>query len=1034
MEEVLKQNTVIGNDIKEIKQTLLDQRVQIRELEDKVDFLQNENGNLKQKVTVLERKLKKNNIIIFGWAEENKETTIEQFLKLLDNKLGTSVDEHCEGKKQNVQIKNGKLLVNGDEYTVQQLQEEEDGTNGLEDRTGGTSKQLGKRDTENCVITARSFRFIQKLTYLNIRNKRKKRMETYIRDFEILTPKTSVTDEIPHLTELLTTTQTNMKIFHINIRSVSKNLDYLNIFLQQVAYDFDIIVLTECWQIKIYLYLLKTNFTGKNVDITAVYRSPSTCPKTFVNDLYNYLDQTRASTQVVVGDMNIDISNNSDVSNYYLNLISNTSLEQWTEIYTSDTLESAINIFVGKIQTLIQISANKVKLKRSEIKRSPWITNKILKMIEVKSNMYKIMKRKPTAENNQNYKQIKNKVESSIKAAKKQYYEEKINKNGHDSSTLWKVIKNITNSEYKSSSIREIKSLQGDLTTNMQEVVNHFAEFYNSVGEDLANTIKNKQPAMKFNKITTCNSFFLEETNETEIISTILSLKNKKSPGTDGIRAEELKIIAQQIAKPVCYLINRCFREGYVPLAFKLSSVSPIYKGGDKLNLSNYRPISLVSSLSKIFEKTLKNRIVSYLETNNILSVTQFGFTKGKSTQDAIQHVLSKITKYIDENTPCLCTFVDLTKAFDTVDHKLLLDVLGSIGFRGNEFNLMSSYLTGRYQCVKINNTVSSYKLIKYGIPQGTVLGPILFNIYLADLYRQITKGIIISFADDTVVINTANTWKDLKKEAELDISYIKAWFNHRMLTMNLNKTFFIPFSSSIVSQPDYNTLSIELQNDKRLTVNSTENLKYLGLYIDRYLRWDVHITHTIKKVRSILPKVKYIKTSLSIKSLETIYCLLIESHINYAITAWGGANTAHIKLLETTQKIILKTLYNKPSHYPSKDLFNEVKFFDIRQQYFYKVIVSQYQNRNKDNVYVHNYSTRNKNIMEVPKPGKNVMQRSFVFLGPRSYNLIPEELKKINSFALFKKKLKHWIANLPRQKIHQYVDIKNVYYINEVV
>nr|CAI5835041.1 unnamed protein product [Callosobruchus analis] len=174
------------------------------------------------------------------------------------------------------------------------------------------------------------------------------------------------------------------------------------------------------------------------------------------------------------------------------------------------------------------------------------------------------------------------------------------------------------------------KDYDGVLATNMQETVSNFAEFYSSVGEDHNNTIKNKQTAMKFNKITTCNSFFLEERHEAEIISTILSLTNKKSPGTDGIRAEALKIIAQQTAKPVCYLTNRCFREGYVPTAFKLSSVTPIYKGGDKLHLSNYRPISLVSSLSKVFEKTLRNRIVIYIETNKILSETQLVFTKGE--------------------------------------------------------------------------------------------------------------------------------------------------------------------------------------------------------------------------------------------------------------------------------------------------------------------------------------------------------------------------------------------------------------------
>ena len=270
---------------------------------------------------------------------------------------------------------------------------------------------------------------------------------------------------------------------------------------------------------------------------------------------------------------------------------------------------------------------------------------------------------------------------------------------------------------------------------------------------------------------------------------------------------------------------------------------------------------------------------------------------------------------------------LDLSKAFDTVCHPQLIECLENVGFRGTPLTLMRSYLSNRKQFVKINTAHSKESVIQYGVPQETVLEPILFTLYVNELLELNSSGHVISFADDTALFYTANTWAELKTKAEMDVGNIKNVFDKKLLTINFTKTKFLPFSSYKNKLPDFNYLQItqNFEIEKTFTINN------LGVHLDSNLHWDTHMASVVNNLRGLLYKFKFIKTFPDIKSLKIIYYGLIESKLRYGIIAWGSTTYNHIKQLLTLQKKILKIMLGKENTYPSNDLFREAQILDLR-------------------------------------------------------------------------------------------------------
>ena len=436
------------------------------------------------------------------------------------------------------------------------------------------------------------------------------------------------------------------------------------------------------------------------------------------------------------------------------------------------------------------------------------------------------------------------------------------------------------------------------------KISNYFNQYFSTIGNVLANKIK--IPDNHFNLERTKrneNSIFLLPTESHEIKKIIKSLKNKIG-GADKIHARVLKHIVDYIAEPIAYIINLSMSKAVYPDHFKVAEIIPIYKTKDKHNLENYRPISLISNLAKVFEKILHNRLLDFFVKHNIISEKQYGFVRNKGTKDAIANLTDYIYKNLDSDNCTTAVMLDFSKAFDTVQHNILLNKLELYGVRGKPLKLIKNYITNRYQYVKLNGKKSNMCELKIGVPQGTIMGPLFFIIYINEMLNLIPN--ILSYADDTVILCAEKTWVKTQETMQKYLLIINFWLSINKLSLNVKKTEYLTFSIRCDKLP--NNFELNIGNTR---LNNVENYKYLGIYIDQHMRWDFHINQIVKKLRYLLFVFYKLKYILNENALMSIYYGLFHSIATYGIIAWGNSCKTVIEKIYKMQNRVLKIRIN---------------------------------------------------------------------------------------------------------------------------
>ena len=607
-------------------------------------------------------------------------------------------------------------------------------------------------------------------------------------------------------------------------------------------------------------------------------------------------------------------------------------------------------------------------------------------------------------------------MNNEIRQTKATYYKNEFYDNEKNPKKTWHLINQLTSRKTNGPSIKEI-SLGGTLISEPQQLSEEFNNHFASIGPDLAAKIPCNTASHSYRDYIKCqkpsDDFKLMPTTPSKILSLLSKLCKSKSTGLDNISVRLLRECPDLIADSLCLIFNRSINTGTHEL--KCAKVLPLFKQGERINMNNYRPISIIPIVAKVFERIVYDQAYTFLASNNLLSHCQSGFRSlhSRSTVTALLEATNDWAFNIDRSNVNAIVFLDFKKAFDTVDHEILLSKLKLYGFGASANQWFKSYLSNRRQKCLVNGHLSNSRSLLCGIPQGTILGPLLFLIYINDLPNCLVHSKPRMYADDTHITFSSNNTNDINRCLNEDLENVSEWLIANKLTLNQSKTEFMV----IGSRPKLSTLNspISLEIDG-ISVEQVPHTKSLGVHIDQNLSWDEHINKLIKKIASGVGALKRIRTFVPATTLQYIFNSLIQPHFDYCCVVWDKCSKTFADKLQKLQnraaRVLTYSCYDA-SAYPlihqlgwkkletqrkiKKAIMVHKSLHDLTPEYLQSMFVY------RSSVKVNDYDIRNtEGKLVIPKPRTNYLKDSFSYDGAVLWNSLPVELRQAKSLNVF--------------------------------
>lgn len=523
------------------------------------------------------------------------------------------------------------------------------------------------------------------------------------------------------------------------------------------------------------------------------------------------------------------------------------------------------------------------------------MTHDILRILKEKEKWHDKWKRAKT--NNYyltQFKRFRNLSVSLLRKRKQEYFSSLIINAQGNTGKIWNIVTGAVG-------LRSEQRILPDVLN--QDTAEEFNEYFVNIGPQLANQLP---------QITECtqsiqsvvNTMVIEDITVDEIIAVVNGLR-PKAAGLDQIPVKLIKDNIDILAGPLLHLFNHSLDSEIYPSEFKIAKVIPIYKDGDRSNPSSYRPISITSVINTVFEKILSVHINKFISKYNILSPHQHGFRPQKSTSSAVFTLTHLLNTALQQNKIAVVAYLDIRKAFDTVDHHILLNKINNLGLRGKIHNLLRSYLSNRKQQVILKNYTSTSQTVLTGVPQGSVLGPMLFSLYINDFPATLRHSQALMYADDTALLFTGDSLLDIQDKINAELENVFKWFTSNELTLNLSKTKYTVFHSR-KKKLNTETLDISLQGIKLQQVFS---YKYLGIFLDSDMHWKTHIKHLCSKLAYGCYILLKARECFEYPVLRILYFSFIQSHISYCIDSWGNTFTTYLDPVFRLQKRALRII-----------------------------------------------------------------------------------------------------------------------------
>ena len=694
--------------------------------------------------------------------------------------------------------------------------------------------------------------------------------------------------------------------------------------------------------------------------------------------------------------------------------------ENWEDLYQ----ETDPNVIYEEFQARYikhyeaGLTTKTTNVNGSKVPKQPWMTHGILKKIRKRDRLAKIKNRR------EDYKHLRNEIVRDCRKAERDYIRRKIQDNSEDAKEHWKILNQVMGKTNNKLDMPTAFMNNDRWETDMERNAQNFNQFYSNVGPDTSKSVGNSnKPA----------EFFLhraKERNEEELLYTRFTVEetieasrlinNKTSCDAYGLSQAIVLKDVDIIAPVIAYIANCSIEQGICPDLTKVARVIPIYKEkGENYLYTNYRPISLIPVFSKIMEKLIYKKIFDFLVRYKILFKSQYGFRAGNSTIHATLDFIQTIHKAMSEQEYAIGIFCDLSKAFDTLDHSILLTKLDHYGIRGNWLSWFKSYLSNRRQYVDINGIKSGYENITVGVPQGSILGPLLFLIYINDLPGSLEKLISVLFADDSNLVIKGENLKELVSTINTELKCLSDFFKANKLKLNASKTKVVCFRKK--SQP-YDSKDIQIEFDGTLLVPE-EHATFLGVDLDANLNWEKHCTKVANKMARNSGILNRVKRCIPLSSMKTLYNSLIFTHYSYCLEAWGSCQQRYLKRIKTIQKKAVRAVCKSNWHSHTEPRMKDMRVLKFEDQHEFQCLTLMFKminglcpdicnftqdlKGNRSERTLRSDTTQPINL-RVPSLRATQGLSPFESTSPSLWNELPTTLQKEPSCSAFKNKLKN--------------------------
>jgi len=698
--------------------------------------------------------------------------------------------------------------------------------------------------------------------------------------------------------------------------------------------------------------------------------------------------------------------------------ISKVSDANWCNVFESDNCQNAYTEFYTQFKKHYDDSFPLKKLCINYRNRKSWLTEGLKNSIKTKNKLYVKSLKEPTLSNIKRYKEYRNKLNHILRKTEREHYASLIEMHRFNLCKTWNILKEVINKNKMNIQTSRF-CIKNKIVTNEETIAEAFNDFYVNIGRNLSKTIPNVDNIVPESYITQENreSIYLKPTDKEEVESVIIQLKDS-SAGYDDIVPKVVKLSYTFYLEALVHIFNLSITQGIFPNELKIAKVVPLFKKGDKSVISNYRPISLLPLFSKVLEKLIYCRIANFINKHELLYKYQFGFRNKHNTNMALITITDKIMNYFQNGDYVVGLFLDFSKAFDTVNHNILLSKLNKYGIRGVAQNLMASYLGNRVQYVYYG-TSSSKKNITCGVPQGSILGPLLFLLYINDIVNVSKILLPILYADDTNLFLNGKSISQLIKTLNNELINLVKWLNANKLSLNVDKTHYMIFSSK--------NKKVQVDESLKVTINNVEIervhiTKFLGVLVDDKLNWKQHVSYIKGKVSKAVGILCKARKVLNENTLVTLYNSLLYPYLTYCIEVWGSCNKTELNAILKLQKRALRIIASANYKAHTNVFFKKYKILNIYQIHDYCILLFMFKFHKcmlpslfqSMFTYVSNaYNTRQLGRLCVPLGKSTTINNTIRFIGVKLWNTYINIIDNNCTINTFKKKLKSYLLNV---------------------